>query len=238
MARLPVFLIAALFVVNSSAGQSTFPSHFDWRDKLGGLNPVESQSQCGSSWVFPFTVAMEALILREEGFRVKLSEQHILSCNHNNFGCQGGSLEAAANMTVQPGVVLAEYFPYVAKDVPCKSSLPIFAQARGWNYVVNASTQHTVHDLKKAILEHGPVISLVVTGGSFNKYKDGVYEMCDGHGPSNYAVVIVGWSDDDQTWAVRNSWGAHWGEKGYIRMKYGCNRIGEGAMYLNYRIKE
>jgi len=34
---------------------------------------------------------------------------------------------------------------------------------------------------------------------------------------------------------MRNSWGGYWGEGGYMRMRYGCSRIGYGACFIDYR---
>lgn len=38
----------------------------------------------------------------------------------------------------------------------------------------------------------------------------------------NHAVVMVGYGTDEQYgdyWLIRNSWGTHFGENGYIRLK-------------------
>lgn len=49
----------------------------------------------------------------------------------------------------------------------------------------------------------------------------------------NHAVTIVGYSNDGETtpyWIVRNSWGADWGEKGYIRIAI---QEGDGVCGIN-----
>jgi C1A family cysteine protease len=33
---------------------------------------------------------------------------------------------------------------------------------------------------------------------------------------------------------MKNSWGAGWGENGYMYIKYGVNQIGYGATYVVY----
>ncbi len=39
-------------------------------------------------------------------------------------------------------------------------------------------------------------------------------------------MAVVGFDTAADYWIVRNSWGADWGEKGYIRMKMGKNLCG------------
>ena len=39
----------------------------------------------------------------------------------------------------------------------------------------------------------------------------------------NHAVAVVGYNENEGYLIVRNSWGASWGESGYIRMKMGKN---------------
>ena len=41
----------------------------------------------------------------------------------------------------------------------------------------------------------------------------------------DHAVVAVGWGTDESIgedyWIIKNSWGAEWGEDGYIKIKRG-----------------
>ena len=46
---------------------------------------------------------------------------------------------------------------------------------------------------------------------------------------SNYrgahSVLILGFDDHYKYWICKNSWGSHWGENGYFRIKYGESGI-------------
>ena len=40
----------------------------------------------------------------------------------------------------------------------------------------------------------------------------------------DHGVLAVGY--DDSAWLVKNSWGASWGEKGYVRLAVGSDTCG------------
>jgi len=75
-----------------------------------------------------------------------------------------------------------------------------------------------------AIAKMGP-IAVAVDASHWYLYDSGIYTgNPDGTFESDidHAVVLVGYGTDDETgldyWLVRNSWGPHWGEDGYIRL--------------------
>ena len=83
--------------------------------------------------------------------------------------------------------------------------------------------------IKAAVYQYGPVSVGVMADNNMQSYKSGIFSKC-AKGQLNHAVNIVGWGPG--YWVVRNSWGTQFGEKGYIRMKWGCNGIGTAAMYM------
>ena len=225
----PLFYLLIGVIQFSAVANTTtaLPAKFDLRQKLGGLPPIKDQKTCGSDWAFTITSAFETAIKMKEGIDVSLSEQQLVSCNGKGYGCNGGWMEF--DMTVNPGISLATDYPYVEKDTECNKSVPIFRQAKGSGKVA-ANDQ----DLKQAIYEYGSVAVAMYSGPEFAKYNGGVFKNCDGSLPVNHAVNLIGWNDEGGYWIVRNSWGARWGENGYFRIVYGCNRIGESATYVKY----
>jgi hypothetical protein len=56
----------------------------------------------------------------------------------------------------------------------------------------------------------------------FFAYSSGVYTKTAGSGLAGYhCITVVGYDDAQQCWILKNSWGAGWGDGGYVRIKYG-----------------
>jgi hypothetical protein len=94
----------------------------------------------------------------------------------------------------------------------------------------------TPAQLKQAIYDHGPLNVTVYVNTAFQAYHEGVFNACESQ-IINHAVVLVGWDDNqgpEGVWILRNSWGTNWGEGGYMRIAYGCCRVGYAATYVNY----
>jgi cathepsin L len=74
-----------------------------------------------------------------------------------------------------------------------------------------------------AVATLGP-IAVSVDASHWHDYETGVFNGCDykENMDVNHAVVMVGYGTDEQYgdyWLIRNSWGTHFGENGYIRLK-------------------
>merc|ERR1711907_550832 len=71
--------------------------------------------------------------------------------------------------------------------------------------------------LETALATKGP-ISITVSAEPWMLYGGGTFTGCRGASGADlgHGVQAVGYTKD--YWIVRNSWGAMWGEKGYIRV--------------------
>jgi C1A family cysteine protease len=213
------------------------PSSFNWCDS-NGCTPVKNQGSCGSCWAFATAGPLESLIKINDGVTVDLSEQYLVSCNTDGWGCDGGFWAhdyhewKYANGETEAGAVLESSFPYEARDQTCNPPHPKAYRIDSWQYVCQDCTPTTAQ-LKQAIYEHGPLSVTVCVNDAFQSYNSGVFS-----GPScsdlNHGVVLVGWNDDDGCWIMRNSWSSAWGEDGYMRIKYGVSGIGTNAAYVTY----
>merc|ERR1712226_1187351 len=81
--------------------------------------------------------------------------------------------------------------------------------------------------LKQALQQQPVSVAIDAEGFKFQAYSGGVFEGCAGT-QLDHGVTAVGYGTDDGKpyWKVRNSWGASWGEHGYIRMLRGKDECG------------
>ena len=222
-----------------------FPLSFDWRNRLkGGLPLIEDQGACGSCWAFATTGALECAIKIKDGDVVDLSEQYLVSCNTDGWGCQGGFFahdyheSKPGSCDNEPGAVLEQYFPYKAKNLDCVSCKHDYL-IDDWQYIAGPESIPAIDAIKNAIYNYGPITCAVFVDSSFRAYTHGIFDS-DHQGHRNHAVVLVGWHDDTSVknggyWILRNSWGTDWGENGYMKIAYGVHSVSIGACYIDYK---
>ncbi|MBN1482443.1 hypothetical protein EH223_10420 [candidate division KSB1 bacterium] len=215
----------------------TIPAQWDWREQ-DGVTAIRDQKSCGSCWAFATLGSFESLLKIKQDTTVDLSEQHLVSCNQWNWGCNGGFW--AHDMLINPGAVLEADFSYVAADVACGGPYTYPFKLNGWSYVDGQSEIPGVQAIKEAIYNYGPVCTAVYVGTAFQSYTSGVFDKeeaksggflnCGGQTKSpNHGVMLVGWDDTKNAWILKNSWGTGWGENGYMLIKYETSLIGYAA---------
>lgn len=204
------------------------PSYWDWREVVGGLQPIRNQGSCGSCWAFAATAVLESVLAIDGyGFNNDLAEQTPVSTCSSSGSCAGGYF-TVFNYLQNQGLPWEDQDPYQARNTRCKQGLTPAYKIHDWFYVGSGSSP-TVEEIKSAILRYGPVA--VDVNGSFGSYRSGIYDNCNSYG-TNHMVTIEGWSDQGEYWIMRNSWGRGWGEDGYMRIKWEgrsgrkCNNIG------------
>ncbi|KAJ4846843.1 hypothetical protein Tsubulata_030512 [Turnera subulata] len=217
------------------------PPSVDWRKK-GAVTPVKDQGQCGSCWAFSTVVAVEGINYLKTNKLVSLSEQELVDCDTSeNQGCNGGLMEIAFEFIKEKGGLTTEdYYPYQAEDGSCdtaKEDKP--AVSIDGHEKVPANNEAA---LLKAVANQPISVAIDAGGSDFQFYSEGVFTGECGK-ELDHGVAIVGYGstlDGTKYWIVKNSWGAEWGEKGYIRMQRGVSDK-EGlcgiAMEASYPIK-
>lgn len=193
----------------------------DYREKSGVLNPVKNQGQCGSCWAFSTTAVLESNIAIAKGTLYNFAEQQLVDCcgdkGYECLGCNGAWPEWALNYVNAEGIVSQSEYAYTAKKAACKATptaKKFLNSAKPW-VMLQREDQGA---LKNAISATGPV-SICIDASNWSLYRSGVFSNC-GTKTLNHAVLAVGYQADG-VWIVRNSWGASWGEQGYIRLSAG-----------------
>ena len=198
----------------------------DWVAK-GAVTPVKDQAQCGSCWAFSTVAGMEGQLFVAEGKLLSMSEQDLVSCDKNgDQGCNGGLMDNAFTWIQSNGICSESAYPYTSgtgNSGTCKKTCKSVATCTGHKDVPKGSESGLYTALKKA------PVSIAVDAGKFQLYKSGILDPAAGCGKQlDHGVTLVGYGTDGAKdyWSVKNSWGASWGEKGYIRLVYGKDECG------------
>jgi len=226
----------------SNKVNAKLPTSFDWRDHSPNiLTPVKNQEQCGSCWAFSMVEAIESQWALHHRTLPILSPQEVVDCSHGcsmeppygkvcNQGCGGGwPWNAYIDIEAIGGLDSEASYPYTAVNGNCAFNRSN-VQARINNYTCISGPNTANEVTMQEILQNEGPMSICLNAGGFNYYTGGIYNptSCDPLS-LDHCVQLVGWgvsSAGEAYWTIRNSWGASWGEQGYIRMNRGANTCG------------
>mmetsp|Transcript_10489 Transcript_10489/g.23086 ORF Transcript_10489/g.23086 Transcript_10489/m.23086 type:complete len:411 (+) Transcript_10489:124-1356(+) len=217
----------------ASGDETILPERLDWRERYPSvISPVKSQSSCGSCWAFTAAQELESFAALATGVLMELSPQAINSCSPNPNkcggwgGCMGSIPQLGYNWTMTNGVPDEWTAPYTSgityETGECTREMRLKPQVRNLGFVNLPRNNKAA--LMKALVEEGP-IGIILASGDWWQYEKGIFDACnvtDTYGLIiDHAVQLVGYGQelDTKYWLIRNSWGAMWGEQGYIRLK-------------------
>lgn len=196
------------------------PTNVDWRTQ-GAVNAVQNQGQCGSCWAFSAVASYEG-VAKIAGYPLyKFSEQQLVDCStaEGNQGCNGGLMDQAFEYVKKEGGLQSEAsYPYKAVEQKCKANTTALLPPKVNSWVDIQKDNCTA--LQTAIAKNPTSVAIAANAIQF--YTQGVFSSKFCGTGLNHGVTAIGYGFDTtankQFWLVRNSWGASWGEQGYIRM--------------------
>lgn len=251
--RFPAMASDEIGPLEERLGKVALPASFDWRNQNGRsyIGPIRNQGPCGSCYAFAAAAAAEGAYNAAFGLYdancVDFSEAFIMWClarlpgyGGHFYGCDGADydyMELQALTT--DGICTESNFPYTTSDPrACLHWDAPRARFSSWYRIPCGD----VDAIKTAIMTYGVVDAAVLSNTSaFTGYMGGIYNdsytSCQAnpcyYATTDHAISLVGWNDaDGGYWILRNSWGADWGENGYMRIRYNAAHVACEAAYL------
>lgn len=133
------------------------------------------------------------------------------------MGCNGGLPDLAFQYIIANGLTNEEQYPYVGQDQSCKYTSSM-KKVGATSYTDVDPTQAA---LKTAVAQ--TPIAIGIYAIPWMSYSGGIYSDISSCPSSesllDHGVLVTGYGSENgqDYWIVKNSWGASWGEKGYIR---------------------
>lgn len=213
---------------NSTAGTlQSLPLSGDWTHLQIGKR-VPDQGSCGSCWAIAASTTLEGNYeIHTSGKSRTFAVQEMVDCIPNprecggQGGCRGATLELAMDWVLKHGCNQEHETPYQAKDTTCAktvlTSSPQQGQAfgmLGWEKLKENSYDNLI-----LAMQDGPV-GVSVAASSWFSYSSGIFDGCGKDAIIDHAVTMVAYGADNNVkyWKIQNSWGAFWGEQGYMRL--------------------
>ena len=205
-------LLLCVSVLSSS--QIVWNRGLDWT-RVPILSVIKNQSVCGSCWVHATLAVVEAQLVLTGTLPTPptLASQPLLECGRHTHGCAGGTVHEAVVHLHKHGAILHD------DSIPsnCNYALTVPLLPPVWVQAVVLSPSYVTF---LEALNTAPFVVLVSSlDDEFLQYREGIFNgRCVT--PVNHAMVLVGFNPQMRYWKLRNSWGTHWGEQGYMRITF------------------
>ncbi|XP_063343861.1 cathepsin S, ortholog2, tandem duplicate 1 isoform X1 [Pelmatolapia mariae] len=222
----------------AGASGSGIPDTMDWREK-GCVTKVKMQGACGSCWAFSAAGALEGQLAKSTGKLVDLSPQNLVDCSgkYGNHGCNGGFMTRAFQYVIDNhGIDSDASYPYTGRDEQCHYN-PATRAANCSSYQFLPEGDENA--LKQGLATIGPIsVAIDARRPRFSFYRSGVYNDPSCTQEVNHGVLAVGYGtlNGQDYWLVKNSWGATFGDQGYIRMARNTGNQCGIALYACYPV--
>jgi C1A family cysteine protease/uncharacterized tellurite resistance protein B-like protein len=215
----------------SSLKTLKLPPRVDLRPEM---TEVESQGQTCSCTANAVAGAVEYLMKRqlgEEAYDVSrlfiyYNGRYLNPYNKNAIKDTGSAILYCIQGIKDYGVCSEDTWTFDPKIVNAEPDEDAYSEAEGFQIEDEEVLPTSLAAWKSALAEGYPIIFAVKTYKTFDAHRrPGLVPMPSTQEASRkdhgaHAMLCVGYSDKDQVFIVRNSWGSQWGDKGYCYMPY------------------
>ena len=208
---------------------NNLPESVDWV-KAGAVTPVKNQGQCGSCWSFSTTGSLEGAYYNTYGTLPSFSEQQLVDCDNRknggkDMGCNGGLMDNAFTWIEKNGGLCSEDdYPYTSGDTKTAGTCQTTCDVVDNSVVTTFTDVHPSNDVDMMTALSKQTVSIAIEADqqAFQLYKSGVFTGTCGTN-LDHGVLTVGYGtlDGQDYYKVKNSWGATWGDEGYILLGRG-----------------
>ncbi|XP_047984464.1 probable cysteine protease RD19C [Leguminivora glycinivorella] len=209
-------------------GPTPTEDHFDWRDK-GVVSHVKYQG-FSLSYIFSALGNIEGQYAIKHKQCLAFSEGQAYECLRTGNGYYW------------PHKIMQE-LAQTKKKLEKESDYPFDDEKRNCSedaskgvVLVTSGDRIEIADeeeLKNKLVNLGP-LAVGISANDLASYYKGILEPSDCIGDTNnHSMLLVGYGEEKgkKYWILKNSWGAWWGEKGYVRLLRGVNACGMGTEY-------
>lgn len=197
-------------------------------DLRGGCSPVEDQGQLGSCTCCA-TVGILEFLMRRDGRYGDLSilylyynGRRIDHCESDDSGLLTSHVMASV---IAFGACEDQLWPYDIARFTEQPPQACYDNAHKVEGVSYAMVDGGADAMKAALSAGQPLVIAVDMPMTYYQgiQAGGVIPSLGGAAdgpPAGHCMLCVGYDDAKQTWLIRNSWGADFGDQGYIHLPY------------------
>jgi C1A family cysteine protease len=209
----------------AAAAAPNFAPAVDWRNHNGNhVTLVKDQLDCGSCVSFCTSATVESMASIECGQLLDLSEADLHFCSSHGPNCNGWWPDPAIAEVKTRGIPDEACFPYSTAFAPPppnpKGIIGPNRDARAVK-VTTSGTLANVVERKNYLSNVGPCCAVMHVFNDFFSYASGVYHHVTGPDMGLHCIQVIGYSEAEQCWICKNSWGPGWGNAGFFKIAYG-----------------